>query len=240
MKHQKKIALVTGAGGTIGQAICERLALDGVEIVGIDVCDRALLALQEKLDIRVLHMDLNDLDALPFALSEIDRVDLLINNAGVLSEEKILDQSISEWNRLFRINLESAVIIIKSFLPGMVERNWGRIINMSSYAAKCGGLTVGTAYSTSKAAMIGLTFSVAREYASSGITVNAIAPAYVSSPMANQQLSIEEHKALLKAIPVGRFCEPEEVAHTVAFLASPLAGFITGEVIDMNGGLQFD
>ena len=159
MNHQKKIALVTGAGGTIGQAICQRLASDGIEIVGIDISQSALGALQEKLDIRALHIDLNNLEALPSVLSEIDRVDLLINNAGVLSEEKIMNQSISEWNRLFRINLDSALVIMKSYLPGMVERNWGRIINMSSYAAKCGGLTAGTAYSTSKAAMIGLTFS---------------------------------------------------------------------------------
>jgi 3-oxoacyl-[acyl-carrier protein] reductase len=111
---------------------------------------------------------------------------------------------------------------------------------MSSYAAKSGGLTAGTAYSVSKTAMLGLTFAIAREVAGDGVTVNAIAPAYVMSPMVSDQLTEDQRQAQLAAIPVGRFCQPEEVAHAVMFLTSPLAGFITGEVIDMNGGLHFD
>jgi 3-oxoacyl-[acyl-carrier protein] reductase len=111
---------------------------------------------------------------------------------------------------------------------------------MSSYAAKSGGLTAGTAYSVSKAAIIGLTFSTAREFAGAGITANAIAPAYVMSPMVSEQLTEAQRQQQMAQIPVGRFCEPEEVAHAVMFLASPLSGFITGEVIDMNGGFHFD
>ena len=122
----------------------------------------------------------------------------------------------------------------------MRANKWGRIINMSSYAAKCGGLTAGAAYSVSKSALIGLTFATARETAADGITANAIAPAYVMSPMVSEQLTEVQRRNQLAEIPVGRFCKPEEVAHAVSFLASPLAGFITGEVIDMNGGLHFD
>tara|TARA_B100001093_G_scaffold428749_1_gene423689 strand:- start:504 stop:1229 length:726 start_codon:yes stop_codon:yes gene_type:complete len=239
-QQTKKVAVVTGAGGAIGQAVCQRLMRDDIEIVAVDVSQSALIELEKSVDVRTYCLDLGDLKALPVALADIGRVDILVNNAGLLNNDKVMTQSLPDWHQLFRVNLDAAFLLIKMFLPAMAERKWGRIINMSSYAAKCGGLTAGTAYTTSKAALIGLTFSVAREFAGSGITANAVAPAYVMSPMVSGQLSAEQRADLLKAIPVGRFCTPEEVAHTVAFLTSPLAGFITGEVVDMNGGLQFD
>ncbi len=152
----------------------------------------------------------------------------------------MLATSLDEWRSVHTINVEAAFLLTREFLPGMRAQRWGRFINISSYAAKCGGLTAGTAYSVSKSAIVGLTFSVARETAAQGITANAIAPAYVISPMVSEQLTDEQRLQQLAHIPVGRFCEPEEVAHAVLFLASPHAGFITGEVIDMNGGLQFD
>ncbi|WP_348633215.1 SDR family oxidoreductase [Mesorhizobium sp. LSHC420B00] len=158
----------------------------------------------------------------------------------MLSNHKMADTSIEEWRRVNIVNVEAAFLLAQIFLPGMRSKRWGRVINISSYAAKSGGLTAGTAYSVSKSAMIGLTFSIARETAGQGVTSNAIAPAYVMSPMVSEQLNDEQRAAQLAQIPVGRFCEPQEVAHTVSFLASPLAGFITGEVIDMNGGLHFD
>jgi 3-oxoacyl-[acyl-carrier protein] reductase len=105
---------------------------------------------------------------------------------------------------------------------------------------KSGGLTAGTAYSTSKGAMGALTFSLAREAAAFGVTVNGIAPAYVKTPMVTEQLTEAQRQALLAQIPVGRFCEPEEFAHCIAFLVSPMSGFITGEILDINGGLHFD
>jgi 3-oxoacyl-[acyl-carrier protein] reductase len=122
----------------------------------------------------------------------------------------------------------------------MVEQRWGRIVNTCSMAGKTGGVTAGTAYSTSKGGMASLTFSVARETAAYGVTVNGIAPAYVKTPMVTEQLTEAQRQELLSQIPVGRFCEPEEFAHVVRFLVSPLAGFITGEIIDINGGLHFD
>ena len=135
------------------------------------------------------------------------------------------------------VNVDAAFLLAQAFLPEMRAARWGRVINMSSYAAKSGGLTAGTAYSVSKSAMIGLTFSIAREVAGEGVTSNAVAPAYVMSPMVSEQLSEAQRRAQLAAIPVGRFCEPEEVAHAVMFLASPLAGFITGEVLGVSGGM---
>lgn len=240
MTQTRKKALITGAGGAIGTAICERLASDGFDIVALDIVEDLLEPLETNLGATTVCADLENLEALPSKIECVGPVDVLVNNAGVLSNQKMLGQSLDDWHRIQRINLDSALILMQSLVPGMADRGWGRIINMSSYAAKCGGLTAGTAYTTSKAALTGLTFSVAREFASQGITANAIAPAYVMSPMVSEQLTDEQRANQLNAIPVGRFCEPAEVAHAVSFLASPLAGFITGEVIDLNGGLQFD
>jgi 3-oxoacyl-[acyl-carrier protein] reductase len=138
------------------------------------------------------------------------------------------------------VNLDGAFHWSRAVLPGMKQRKWGRIVNVASLAAKTGGLTAGTAYAASKGALVSLTFSLAREAASFGVTVNAIAPAYVKTPMVTEQLNEAQQRQILAQIPVGRFCEPEEFAHAVLFLASPLSGFITGEVLDLNGGLHMD
>lgn len=178
--------------------------------------------------------------AIGSVLSKYPTIDILVNNAGILSNNKFASTSLDEWRRVHAVNVDAAFLLSQAVLPSMAAQRWGRIINISSYAAKSGGLTAGTAYAVSKSAMIGLTFSTAREFAGYGITANAVAPAYVMSPMVSEQLTEEQRQRQLAQIPVGRFCTAQEVAHAVMFLASPLAGFITGEVIDMNGGLHFD
>lgn len=237
-----RTAAVTGSSGAIGSAVSKALTELGAQVVAIDVADNASSSTNAR--ITALRLDLSDANAITAAASELIKtfgsIDILVNNAGVLSNNKINDTTLEEWRRVSSINLEAAFLLIRCFLPGMRAKKWGRVINMSSYAAKCGGLTAGTAYSVSKSALIGLTFATARETAADGITANAIAPAYVMSPMVSEQLTEEQRLNQLAQIPVGRFCKPEEVAHAVSFLASPLAGFITGEVIDMNGGLHFD
>jgi 3-oxoacyl-[acyl-carrier protein] reductase len=166
--------------------------------------------------------------------------DILVNNAGILSNNKSLQTDYAEWRRVLGVNLDGAFLLAQQFIPAMKGRRWGRIINTCSLAAKTGGLTAGTAYSVSKGALTSLTFSLARELAPHGVTANGISPAYVKTPMITEQLSEAQRQALLRDIPVGRFCEPEEFAHVVRFLASPLAGFITGEIVDLNGGLLMD
>lgn len=169
-----------------------------------------------------------------------DSVDILVNNAGILSNNKAAQTTAGEWRQVLAVNLDGAFYFSRAFMEDMKRKRWGRILNITSLAAKTGGITAGTAYSVSKGALIALTFSLAAELAPFGVTVNGIAPAYVRTPMVMSQLTEEQRRTVLEKIPVKRFCEPEEVAHVVRFLAHPLAGFITGEIIDQNGGLQFD
>lgn len=239
-------ALVTGAAGAIGKAVATRLVQSGCKVIMVDLDDKKLTEITDELGGNAIPIacDLSEQSEISLltdrVIDTVGNIDILINNVGILSNNKIATTSLGEWQKVFAINLESAFLLSQAFLAGMRKNKWGRIINISSYAAKCGGLTAGTAYSVSKSGMIGLTFSTARETVADGITVNAIAPAYVMSPMISEQLTAVQRAEQLKQIPVGRFCEPSEVAHTVQFLASAHAGFITGEVIDMNGGLQFD
>ena len=244
MTLRGKTALVTGAAGAIGAAISKALADQGALVVLVDMMAEPTQALAKVVGGHAVIVDLSDAAAVAAmaadVLARFGRIDILVNNAGILNFEKIAETSLQEWHRVHGVNVDAAFLLAQAFLPGMRAARWGRVINMSSYAAKCGGLTAGTAYSVSKTAMIGLTYSIAREVAGEGVTSNAVAPAYVMSAMISEQLTEAQRQAQLAIIPVGRFCEPEEVAHAVMFLASPLAGFITGEVIDVNGGLQFD
>ena len=244
MTLRGKTALVTGAAGAIGAAISKALADQGALVVLVDMMAEPTQALAKVVGGHAVIVDLSDAAAVAAmaadVLARFGRIDILVNNAGILNFERIAATSLQEWHRVHGVNVDAAFLLAQAFLPGMRAARWGRVINMSSYAAKCGGLTAGTAYSVSKTAMIGLTYSIAREVAGEGVTSNAVAPAYVMSAMISEQLTEAQRQAQLAIIPVGRFCEPEEVAHAVMFLASPLAGFITGEVIDVNGGLQFD
>ncbi|MEO7245029.1 MAG: SDR family NAD(P)-dependent oxidoreductase [Rubrivivax sp.] len=243
---QDKVALVTGAGGTMGRAAAEALIALGCRVALIDLKRESMRPVEARFGDKVFAVGCDIGDPAAVAATHADvvaalgPVELLVNNAGVLSNNKIEATSADEWRRVLAANLDGAMYWSQQVVPGMKERRWGRIINTSSLAAKTGGLTAGTAYSVSKGALIALTFSLARELAGFGVTANAIAPAYVRTPMVTEQLDEAQRQALLRQIPVGRFCEPEEFAHVVCFLASPLSGFITGEIIDLNGGLLMD
>ena len=237
-----KHAIVTGAAGCIGRAAAIRLAEMGATLTLVDI-NSAGMAFVNDLSPgghKAVVVDLKSRD-------EIDRfyadhlsgngADILVNSVGVLNSEKSLESDWTQWHEVMSINVDSILLLSQAVLPAMKKKGWGRLVNLGSLAAKTGGITAGTAYSTSKAAVEGLTRSIAREFAPYGITANVIAPAYVMSPMISEQLSDEERSVVLDKIPVGRFCEPEEVAHAVAFLVDERAGFITGEVISVTGGL---
>jgi len=240
------VALVTGAAGSMGLATAKMLAAEGYWVAMADLPGGKLDAAVSSVgaSARGFGFDVSDPTATEEAFREIEgalgRVEVLINNAGILSNNKVAETTPDEWRKVLSVNLDGAFYLSRLAVPGMKARKRGRIVNTCSFAMKSGGLTAGTAYTTSKGALAALTFSLARETASFGITVNAIAPAYIRTPMIEEQLTQAQRDTLLKEIPVGRFCEPEEFAHCVRFFLSPLSGFITGEILDLNGGLQFD
>ena len=238
-------ALVTGAAGPMGFAAARALAAAGCRVALVDLAGEPLEHAASEVDNSIAFAaDLTSTNAIPALVSRVASrvgdVGILVNNAGVLSNTKSQATDENEWRRVLSINLDAAFFLARAMIPAMKQQHWGRIINTTSLAAKTGGLTAGTAYAVSKGALSAMTFSLARELAADGVTVNGIAPAYVRTPMVTEGLNEEQRRALLAMIPVGRFCEPEEFAHVVRFLASPLSGFITGEIIDINGGLLMD
>jgi 3-oxoacyl-[acyl-carrier protein] reductase len=241
-----KIALVTGAAGVLGEAVTRGFVARGIKVAMLDLDTDRLDALSDELGDQVMSVpvDVSSDDAITQGLADIQLAwgdpDILVNNAGILTNNKSAETSVDEWRKVMSVNLDGAFYLARRCLPAMKAKRWGRVINICSLAAKTGGLTAGTAYTTSKGGMSALTFSLAREVAADGVTVNGIAPAYIKTPMVMEQLTEEQRQKLLQDIPVGRFCDGEEVAHVVEFLASPMSGFITGEVVDINGGLHLD
>ena len=238
--------MVTGAAGVVGCATVEALLGEGMRVVMVDLDEAQLSTMTDKFapHAYALPLDVSDADKVEHGCAQVRQdwgdVDVLINNAGILSNNKAAETSPDEWRKIMSVNLDGAFYLSRQWLPGMKSRGWGRIVNVCSLAMKTGGLTAGTTYTASKGGLAALTFSLAREAAAEGVTVNGIAPAYIKTPMVTEQLSAEQRQALLRDIPVGRFCEAEEVAHVIRFLVSPLSGFITGEIIDINGGLHLD
>lgn len=256
MRLEGRTAILTGAAGGLGRAIAARFAAEGADLCLVDLIDAGELAEQVRAaGSRAITAiaDVADSAAVAQVLvrceGELAPPDILINLAGVGSHGASDDVSEAEWHRVLRSNLTSVFICCQAVLPGMRERGYGRIINIGSLLAKNGGnprpwldpaeqkRAGNLAYGASKAGVHALTLYLAKENAHRGITVNAVAPGPIGS---NPRLLKVFPESLKSQIPVGRLGRPEEVADAVAFLAGEAAGFITGEILDINGGSWCD
>jgi 2-dehydro-3-deoxy-L-rhamnonate dehydrogenase (NAD+) len=219
-----RTALVTGGLSGLGRASAERLAEDGVRVITLDVADGADVV-----------ADIADPAAVAAVADRVGPVDILINSAGIVGPNKPFQEiQDDEWARTFAVNVHGTFHLCRAFVPGMIERGWGRVVNFASIAGKEGNPNM-AAYSATKAAVIGLTKSLGKELATSGVLVNAIAPAVIDTPMnASTAPAVLEH--ITSLIPMKRVGRPEEVAELVAWLASDRVSFSTGAVYDISGG----
>jgi len=236
-----KTALITGASGGIGAGIARALHEAGATVALSGTRLDPLRALADELGARahVLPCDLMDgaaVDALPKrAIEAMGSVDILVNNAGITRDNLFMRMSEDEWQSVIDVNLTATFRLCKGVLRGMMKARWGRIVNISSVVGATGNPGQGN-YAAAKAGMIGMGKSLAYEVASRGITVNAVAPGFITTAMTDK-LNDEQKSAILKQVPAGRMGEPDEIAAAVLYLASPEAGYVTGATLHVNGGM---
>jgi 3-oxoacyl-[acyl-carrier protein] reductase len=241
---QDKIAIVTGAGQGIGQAIAVRLAQEGAEVIVSDInlqgveqtasqirqMDRKSLAL--KVDVA----NFEDVQAMvQKSTEEFGRADILVNNAGVTKDNLLVRMTQQQWDWVISVNLKGTFNCTKAVAPHMMRNRYGRIINIASVIGLVGNAGQAN-YAASKAGIIGLTKSAAKELASRGITVNAVAPGYIQTEM-TERVPEQAKETFLKTIPLRRPGLPQDVAGVIVFLASDDASYITGQVINIDGGM---
>lgn len=238
-KH--RVVLITGAGGGIGRAIATRFREQGDELALADVSDKRVEELTATYpESTVFKMDVTN----PLSVSECigvveetaGRLDVLVNNAGILTPNRVLDITLAEWNVVLSVNLTGAFICSKAAHHLLSRSAFGRIVNMSSSAGKSTSTVGGAHYTAAKAGLLGLTRHMAREFGGSGITVNAVCPGLIDTEMVSAVIDAEATAAYAHSFPISRLGNPAEVADVVAFLASDRAGYITGASIDINGG----
>jgi NAD(P)-dependent dehydrogenase (short-subunit alcohol dehydrogenase family) len=218
-----RTAVITGGASGLGAAAAERLRTDGVRTVTVDLRGADI------------DCDVSDAAALVAVADQVGAVDILVNSAGIVGPNKpLLETTADEWRQVLDVNVVGTVNTMRAFVPGMVERGWGRVVNLASMAGKDGNPNL-SIYSASKAAVIGLTKSIGKELATTGVLINAIAPAVIATPM-NAETSPDVLAHITSLIPMKRVGRAEEVAELIAFLCSDAVSFSTGAVYDISGG----
>ncbi len=241
---ENEVALVTGASRGIGRAVAMELGRRGAKVVGTATSQKGAEAITAALAEagwvgEGMVLDVTDSDSIDAAMEQIQAKfgtpTILVNNAGITRDNLLMRMKDEEWDAILNTNLSSVYRLSKAVLRGMMKLRRGRIVNIASVVGLAGNAGQAN-YAAAKAGVIGFSKSLAREVGSRGITVNTVAPGFIDTDM-TRALSEEQRSALLGQIPLGRLGQPEEIAAAVAFLASPEAGYITGETLSVNGGM---
>jgi 3-oxoacyl-[acyl-carrier protein] reductase len=245
MRFENQVAIVTGAGRGIGHAIAVRFAREGARVASVSRTESNAQKTADEINslradaAKAYAVDVADQAAVQKAAAEIfeafGRVDILVNNAGVTRDGLSMRMSMDDWDTVLNTNLKGAFNFTQAVMRPMIKQRSGRIINISSIAGLTGNAGQAN-YAASKAGLIGLTKTLARELASRGITVNAVAPGLIETDMTTV-LSDEIRQAILQKVPLGKLGEPEDIAAAVAYLASAEAKYITGQVLTVDGGM---
>jgi len=249
MEFKGRVAVITGSGQGIGKEIAQRLAAEGASVI---ISDLNLHTAREtakeiegslKTKVSSVRTDVRKradiYNLVEFTMKNFGQIDILVNNAGIISLTKVEDISEEEWDEVLNVNLRGVFFGCQAVTPLMKKRRQGKILNMASIAGKIGGIATGAHYSASKAGVICLTKVFAKELAPFGVTVNGIAPGPVDTPMA-KAFPPEVREDLTKMCPLGRFADTGDVAAAAIFLLSDGTKHITGEILDVNGGMLMD
>lgn len=248
MRLKDRIAVVTGAATGIGEATAIVFAEEGAHVVASDIdlkgIEQTVSKVKEKGgNATAMGVDLSRVDQITSFVDEVTRqfgrIDILVNNAGLFSRTSIPDMTEDDWDRVLNVNLKGTFFLSQQVIIGMMKRKSGSIVNVASLAAKRGGVTSGMNYASSKGGVIVITKGFAKFCAPYGIRVNAVVPSFCDTPMF-RSLPPEKQKGAADAIPLGRVAKPRELGNAILFLASDEASFITGEILDVDGGLLMD
>ncbi len=240
--------MVTGAARGIGRAIALWFAREGAAIAAVDIDAAGIEHLARELEqagcqVHAAQVDITDAPQVEqfvaAVLARFARIDILVNNAAIIRRGSFMEHSREDWDQVLKVNLGGTFNCVRAVIPQMVRQGRGKIVNVTSIAGKVGDITAAASYGTSKGAVNALTKSLARDLASKGINVNAVAPHAIETDM-SREWSDEKRRTVIESIPLKRMGKPEDVAAAVAFLASDAANFITGEIMDVNGGYLMD
>jgi 2-hydroxycyclohexanecarboxyl-CoA dehydrogenase len=245
MAERGRVALVTGGARGIGRAIAEALAAEGHGVAVADILDEEAAAVAREIDGIAVHLDVTDGGSVEAAVAEVagqrGPIEILVNNAGWDELHPFLETDETFWDRVIELNLKGCLRTCRRVVPGMVERGYGRVVNIGSDAARVGS-SLEAVYAGAKGGVVAFTKTLARETARDGVTANVVCPGPTETPllegmMGRGDAGAKALEAMRRAVPMRRLGKPEEVAAAVAFLASERAGYITGQTLSVSGGL---